>query len=122
MKSRRSEPRRDPVRLLFQEESRLANETMLLILMSAADLLMTYTLLRQGGHFYESNPVALWFFNRWNIAGMAAYKFGMVAFIVVLSETIERHRPGWGRAIILLGCLTALVAAIHGLRLLIHHG
>ncbi|MDR3639017.1 MAG: DUF5658 family protein [Isosphaeraceae bacterium] len=122
MNSRKRKRPRSPVRLPFGEASRLETETTLLVLLSAADLFMTYTLLWQGAHFYESNPIAQWFFQRWNIAGMTAYKFGMVGVIVVLSETIERHRPGWGRAIVLLGGLAALVAAVHGLRLLLQHG
>ena len=70
----------------------------------------------------EAIPVAHGFFKRWNSAGMGAYRSGMVALTVVLSETIERHRPGLGRAIVLLGCLTALIVTIYGLRLFIHHG
>lgn len=122
VKTRKAKRPRGPLAVLFGEESRLQNETALLVLLSAGDLFMTYTLLWQGAHFYESNPVAQWFFQRWNIAGMTAYKFAMVGIIVVLSETIERHRPGWGRAIVLLGGLAALIATIHGLRLLLHHG
>ena len=46
----------------------------------------------------ELNPVAQWVFVRWNVAGLTVYKFSMVGLIVVLGETIERHRPGVGRA------------------------
>lgn len=122
MKFRRPKRQRGLVRLPFTEASRLESEITLLVLLSAGDLLMTYTLLWQGAHFYESNPVAQWFFLRWNVAGLTAYKFGMVGVIVVLSETIERHRPGWGRAIVLLGAVAALLATLHGLRLLLQHG
>ena len=83
---------------------------------------MTYTLLWQVRALLRGEPGGQWFFQRWNIAGMTAYKFGMVGFIVLLSTIIERHRPGWGRAIMLLGSLAALVAAVHGFRLFIHHG
>lgn len=106
----------------FGGPSRVANETSLLVVLSAGDLLMTYTLLRQGSHFYESNPVAHWFFSRWNIAGMTAFKFGVVAVVVVLGETIERHRPGVGRAILMLGCLGAILVIAQGFRLLLAHG
>jgi hypothetical protein len=106
----------------FRGPSRVANETLLLIALSVGDLLMTYTLLRSGSHFYESNPIAQWFFSRWNIAGMTAFKFGVVAIVVVLGETIERHKPGVGRAILMLGCLGAVIVIIHGFRLLLAHG
>jgi hypothetical protein len=122
MSIRKAKPKRGAVRLPLGEDSRLQSEATLLVLLSACDLFMTYTLLWQGAHFYESNPVAQWFFARWNIAGMTAYKFAMVGLIIVLSETIERHRPGWGRAIVLLGGLAALVATVQGLRLLLQHG
>lgn len=122
MKSHKHKRKRAPVRLPLGEASRLEAETTLLVLVSAGDLFTTYALLWHGTRFYEANPVAQWFFQRWNIAGMTGYKFGMVAVIVVLSEVIERHRPGWGKAIVILGALAALVAMIHGLRLLIQHG
>lgn len=122
MKKPSRKGQRGRFRLPLGGASRIETETSFLVLASAADLLMTYTLLWRGAHFYESNPVAQWFFQRWNIAGMTAYKFGMVAVIVVLSEIIERHRPGWGKAIVLLGTFAALVAVVHGLRLLVQHG
>ena len=99
----------------------LANESLLLVILSACDLFITYLLLWRGGHFYEANPLARWFFDRWNIAGMTAFKFGLVAIIIVLCEIIERHKPRVGRAIVILGCVAALIVSIHGLRLLIGH-
>jgi hypothetical protein len=122
MTSRKARRRHGPIRVPLGEDSQLQAESMLLVLLSAGDLLMTYTLLWRGSHFYESNPVAQWFFHRWNITGMTGFKFATVGLIVVLSEVIERHRPGWGRAILLLGSLGALVAIVHGLRLLLQHG
>ncbi len=65
--------------------------------------------------------MAHWFFVRWNIAGMTAFKFGLVGFILILSEIIERHRPGVGRAIMILGSLGALAVTVHGFRLLLAH-
>ena len=118
----RTTPRRGVLHSLFKGDALLANEVLLLVVLSACDLFMTYVLLWRGGHFYEANPIARWFFDRWNIAGMTAFKFGLVGFIVILCETIERHRPRVGRAIVLLGCIGALVVTIHGARLLMNHG
>jgi hypothetical protein len=92
--------------------------SIVLIVLSIGDLLVTYTLLRRGGGAFEANPIARWFFDRWNMAGMTGFKFGMVAFVVLLGETIERHRPGLGRAILGFGCLGAAAVMIQGLRLL----
>lgn len=122
MPRRRSSRPRDAFRALTGSPSHVGREGVWLVVLSAVDLFVTYRLLWQGGRFYESNPVAQWFFRQWNIAGMTGYKFGMVAFILVLGEVIERHRPGWGRAVVLFGAGAAAVVAAHGVRLLIHHG
>ncbi len=108
-------------RTIVAGKARLANESLLFVALSVCDLFVTYALLWRGGHFYEANPLARWFFDRWNIAGMTAFKFGLVAIIIVLCEIIERHRPRVGRAIVILGCVAALFVSIHGLRLLIGH-
>lgn len=115
--SRKKPPREGVLTALIRGEALLANESLLLVVLSACDLFMTYLLLWRGGQFYEANPLAQWFFQRWNIAGMTAFKFGLVFLIVIACETIERHRPRVGRAIVLLGCVAALVVTIHGVRL-----
>jgi hypothetical protein len=101
------------------KQSLLGGECMLLLLLSAGDLFVTYRMLWEA-RFYEANPVARFFFERWNIAGMTAFKFGVIAFVFVLAEAIEKRRPGVGRAIVMLGCVAAAAAMFHGLRLL--HG
>jgi hypothetical protein len=92
-----------------------------LIGLSIADLLVTHRLLRSGGLFYESNPVANWVFTRWNIAGMTAFKFAVIGGVIALGEIIERRRPGWGRAVLMIGCVAAGAVVFHGLRLLLAH-
>ena len=104
-----------------REPSRLQGAALCLVALSAADVFVTYSLLRRGGGFYESNPVALWFFVRWNIAGMALYKFAIIGGVVAIGEVVERRRPGWGRAVLLLGSAAAAGVVIHGLRLLAGH-
>jgi hypothetical protein len=99
----------------------LAFESVVFVLLSACDLFMTYRLLWQH-HFYEANPIARWFFSRWNIAGLTLFKFGLVIFIILLAEIIERFRPRVGRAILLLGCVGAAYAAFLGYRLQLEHG
>jgi hypothetical protein len=120
--SHNSKASRSILKLIFREHSRVANETLLLVVLSVADLLMTYLLLWHGGRFYESNPLAQWFFDRWNIAGMTAFKFTVVGVVVVLGETIERHRPGVGRCILIFGCIAAGAVFIHSVRLLLNYG
>jgi hypothetical protein len=110
------------VRAGVGEASRLELENLVLIALSAADLLVTYALLQRGPAFYESNPVAQWFFVRWNIAGMAIFKFSAMGLVVVIGEIVERHRPGWGRGLLLMSSLATAAVVVHGLRLLFGHG
>jgi ribosomal protein S27AE len=104
------------------EHSRLQGFSVCLLSLSAADLFMTFTLLRTSHTFYESNPIAQWIFHRWNMAGMVFFKFSAIALAIALGEVIERHRPGWGKAILLLGCIAAAYAFTHGLRLYLGFG
>ena len=86
-------------------------------MLSITDLFVTFTLLRTSHRFYESNPIAMWIFQRWNIAGMTIFKFGAIALAITLGELIERRRPGWGKAVLLIGCAAAAAVVWHGLRL-----
>jgi Domain of unknown function (DUF5658) len=104
------------------ESSLLEKEIALLVALSAADLLVTYALLRRGPSFSESNPVAQWFFARWNIAGMTAFKFGTIGLVIVIGEVVERHRRGWGRTLLGVSCLATAVVVWYGLRLLFGYG
>ena len=104
------------------ESSPIGTECLLLIALSVADLLLTHRLLAQGGGFYESNPLARWVFECWDVTGLIVYKFDLVGVIVVLGEVIERHRRGWGRAVVLFGCAAAALVYVQGLRLWLHHG
>ena len=83
---------------------------------------MTYLLLRTSPRFYESNPVALWVFRRWNIAGMAVFKFSVIGLAIAIGEYVERRRPGWGQAVLLIGCVAAGIVFWHGLRLFLGFG
>lgn len=94
----------------------------MLAALSAADVFTTYLLLRSGSHFYESNPVAQWFFARWNMAGMVLFKFSVIAVVIAISDFVERRRPGWGRFVLLIGCVGAGYAVFKGLSLYLNHG
>ena len=89
--------------------------------MSVLDLLMTYVLLRQGFHFYESNPLARWFFVRWNMAGMVAFKFLLISLAIVFCEIVERRRPGLGRKVLGFGTVAASAVVAYSLLLFYRH-
>jgi hypothetical protein len=99
------------------EESQLQGMACGLLALSAADLFMTFTLLSKSPAYFESNPVAQWFFARWNMAGMVMFKFSLIAAVIVSSEFVERRRPGWGRFVLLIGCLGAAYAVYKGFNL-----
>jgi len=103
------------------EESQIQGLAVLLIVLSAADLLMTVTLLRASPRFFEGNPVANWFLARWNIMGLVMFKFGILGGVTVVSEFIERRRPGWGRFVLFIGCVGAAYAVYTGLNLYMGH-
>ncbi|MGO9464208.1 MAG: DUF5658 family protein [Isosphaeraceae bacterium] len=103
------------------EASQIQGLAILLIVLSAADLLMTVTLLRASPRFFEGNPVANWFFARWNISGLVMFKFGLLAGVTIVSEFIERRRPGWGRFVLLIGCAGAAYAVYTGVKLYMGH-
>jgi hypothetical protein len=103
------------------EESQIQGLAVLLIVLSAADLLMTVSLLRASPRFFEGNPLASWFLARWNVLGLVIFKFGILGGVTVVSEFVERRRPGWGRLILLIGCVGAAYAVYTGLRLYMGH-
>ena len=57
---------------------RFLYETMLFIVVSVLDILMTHRLIRTG-RFHESNPVAKFFYDHWDMNGMVYFKMTMVA-------------------------------------------
>ncbi len=110
------------VRASAGESSVLGHASLGLILLSAADLLVTHALLRRGPSFYEANPVAQWFFLRWNIAGMTIFKFSAMSLAIVIGEFVERRRPGWGRGILVVSCFATAYVVWRGLKLLLGYG
>jgi hypothetical protein len=106
---------RGPLRDLALEAGHLQGLSLVLLVLSITDLFVTFSLLRTSPGFYESNPVALWVFQRWNIAGMTIFKFGAIAIAITLGEFIERRRPGWGKAVLLVGCAATAAVVWHGL-------
>jgi hypothetical protein len=99
------------------DSSQVQGIGILLLFFSVADLLMTFILLSISPAFFESNPLAQWFFARWNMTGMVIFKFGLIGGVIAVAEFIERRRPGWGRFVLLVGCVGAAYAFLTGLRM-----
>ncbi len=90
-----------------------------LLVLSAADIFLTHALLRQGQRFYESNPLADWFFQRYNIAGLVAYKFLIISVVIIICEFVERRRPGLGRLVLQIGIVAAGGVVVYSLYLVV---
>ncbi len=103
-------------RMVFRDPLPLERETSAFIISNMADVLMTFLLLWYGSRgvtptqFYESNPIAAYFFVRWNMAGMVFFKFVIVAFVCVISQIIARQQVETARR--LLNVATAITAAV----------
>jgi hypothetical protein len=103
------------------DHSRLQWWIAALILVSIGDLAMTYYLLSHDSRFYESNPIADWFFQRWNIAGMTFFKFAVVAFVIVIAEFVERKRKGTGKFVLLFGIVVTAYVIYYSYMLYRNH-
>ncbi len=65
------------------------------VIVSAWDLIYTWLILSMGGH--EVNPIARAVLNYHDYGGMVAFKFTLVALVVVLCEVIGRRNEQTGR-------------------------
>jgi len=101
-------PANDPP--IFWRHLPFETETTTYILMSTLDLFMTYILLRTSPQFYESNPIANFFFHNWNIRGMIFFKFAMVTVVILISQIIGIKKPDTARR--LLQCATLVVTCV----------
>jgi hypothetical protein len=84
---------------------------LLFTLLSAADLLLTVALLQSGGRYYESNPIAAWCLDLFDLAGLALFKCGAVAVVVGLATAVARSRPRTGGWILTVSC-TAVAGVV----------
>lgn len=95
-------------------------ETLLYVVLSAADLLITYFLLHQDHdnlRFVESNPVARFFLDRWGISGMIYFKFSMVAFVCLVTQIIARWRPVTARLVLWFAIVVMIYVVVYSARL-----
>lgn len=97
-------------------------ELLWFVLVSALDIFATYILLRHGEQFSESNPIALFFLDRWGIKGMIYFKLGMVAFICTVSHVIAMKRPAWAQKILQFAIVVVSAVVVYSVMLLLRHG
>jgi hypothetical protein len=89
----------------------LPSPRILFVLLSVADLGLTWWLLtRAGDSVYESNPLAAWWLANAGWLGLAAFKVGLVLLVLGLVALLGRLRPRAGSSVLGFGCaILALV-------------
>ena len=97
-------------------------ETLILAVVSALDVIMTYYLLtRDDGGFTESNPIAKYFLDRWGMAGMAYFKASMTLVVCVITQIVARKNPVLAQQVLGLATLIIVAVVIYSVRLHFQH-
>lgn len=66
------------------------NEYLWFVFVSAMDLMLTWIVLTFEGR--EVNPIAAYFITRWSLAGLIAFKFTVMVFVILVCEYVGRRR------------------------------
>ena len=86
--------------------------------LSAADLGLTYALIRHGdGDVYESNPIADAWLNAYGWAGLAVFKLVIVLLVAALAAFVSLSRPRTGGHILTFACLAVAIVVGYSVRL-----
>jgi hypothetical protein len=73
-------------------------------ILSIADLILTFNLLRVNRAAYESNPIAARCLEQFGWGGLTAYKAGAVLIFISATALIARRRPTVGAGVVTFGC------------------
>jgi Domain of unknown function (DUF5658) len=112
---------------IFRLSLPLQRESSLFLIVSVLDVMMTYLMLydipEPDGRtmFYESNPVARWFFEGWGLHGIIAFKFTMVAVVEVIAQVIALRNLGLGRRLLEFGTVIVALVVLYSMYLLVTH-
>ena len=97
-------------------------ETLILVVVSALDVIMTYYLLnRDEGGFTESNPIAKYFLDRWGMAGMAYFKASMTLLVCTITQIVARKNSVLAQQVLGLATLIIVAVVIYSVRLHFQH-
>ncbi len=97
---------------------RFPNLYLYLVFLSALDVVLTRVILYFGGT--EVNPLADWIIDQWGQMGMSIFKFGIVAFVIIICEYTARMDIRMAFRLALAGCLISAVPVIWSIGLVIH--
>lgn len=82
----------------------LESETSWFVLLNLCDIVATFALLRRESRYFESNPIARWFFEGWGFRGMVWFKLAMVVVVVAVTQIVARQNPALAQAVLVFGC------------------
>lgn len=104
----------------------LERESLLFVVSSAMDFLMTWLLLSYQGRpdhvlFVESNPIARYFLYSWGFDGLIGFKIATVAFVVAICQIIALQRRDVARRLLHFASLAAISVVVYSAILMARH-
>ena len=96
---------------------RFENAYTWLVFVSALDIMLTALVLYRGG--YEANALAAAVINRFDLPGMIAYKFCLVAVVIMICEAIARWNVAAGRRFVVAAVIISAYPVAVGFGLLL---
>ena len=82
---------------------RLESETAWFVLLNLCDAVATYLLLRRNSGYFESNPIARWFYHGWGFEGMVWFKVAMVLFVITVAQLAAHKDERLARTLLVFG-------------------
>ena len=102
--------------LLFNRHLRYPSAYLWLVLLSALDVMLTWTIFYAGGT--EANPIAEAVIDQWGLNGMIVYKFALIGVFILICEGVGTLRDTTGRMLSRLSIAIAAVPVVWSLILL----
>jgi len=117
---------RPPWRRLLTGQLPLETETTVFILVNLLDFFVTYWLLAHRelgfGGFYESNPIARYFLDRWGVVkGLLGFKLAIVLFVCLIAQIVATRKPETARKLLVIGTVLVFGVVIYGVSLFVRH-
>lgn len=100
---------------------KLESETAWFVFLNLCDIVATYSLLRRDSRYFESNPIARWFYEGWGFRGMVWFKLAMVVLVVVIAQIVACKRERLAQAVLILGSTVVGAVFVYSYWLGTHH-
>jgi hypothetical protein len=101
----------------FRAELPLQNETIWFIFINCLDIFMTFMLLCAGA--MEANPIANFFYKRWEFNGMVAFKLITVAAVCIIAQIVAQQKLEKARWLLYAGSVIVGLVVAYSFALLI---